>query len=600
MIQGYDLRQTFGQDLGARPSADGFEVSEPFGRFVLPEIDIPGGWYELVVTGTEARIRLELFEIENFKIIDLATTVGSPGYVKLVGGKYRPSVLPGARPGRYVMENAWLKPLSLLKKVGLLNGRLQDALRSRVSLKRLVGLIKLALSKGQTFGVRSSSQQQQELGVLTAADKHYRDTAENLQRRLGQVENGPLFFISGALETTLADQVYRRFTFEASSPYDYTVNIGEGEVLTPDALLLFAEFALKHPGKIVVLSDKWILEQPTCHVVWDPILYASGLPTPNCVRNGGEPLAKFENEDDFGIVPVPIAFTDTAENFETVGRNHFSEEIRPPCTIIIPTRDRSDLLEKCLEGLFGNTSWPHEVIVIDNGSVEAKTEKLFDDYRPFGLRVVRLDIPFNFSMLCNAGVRAATHPYIVLLNNDIVLKRSDWLSEMMAYATLPQVGAVGAKLLYPDGRLQHAGVMLGLTQLCGHLWRGLVATSQMHEPRIGTSSLRSAVTAACLCIEKTKFNLVGGLNEDQFAVTLNDVDLCLKLGEEGFVNVYAAQAVAYHHESESRGEDAANIAKTERRLAELRAFNAAWQDKIASDPFLPSACSRATESCLLR
>ncbi|MDC7676511.1 glycosyltransferase family 2 protein [Asticcacaulis machinosus] len=583
----------------ARPVDAGIKVITPWGQYKLPQVTLKPGWYEFTVTGPSP-LTLQLYEPEHFRLIELQATQDEPAYLRLSGGVYDPAVIAGGRPGIYAFEAASFQVLPQWRRFGLLAGRLLQALRQGMSLGRITALIRLALAKNKTYGLRAQAKVETDhLGPHARYDLAQREIRPDPSRyadRLAALVPGPVFLIEGHTPDGLDSQIYPHFTRDAAQAHDAVVVLGEGDRLTPDALMLFAEALAADPSKTLFLADKWVGDVPTAHVAWDPILYNGGLPTPYVYRAGAhQPLMRFDNQGDCAIVSVPVASTNMDEFYREFPRPmDMCANSQPACSIIIPTRDRADLLSACLAGLFENTPWPHEVIVVDNGSVQLETFALFKEYGGKGLRIIRADIDFNFSTLCNLGAEAAIYDYLVFLNNDVVLHQPDWLERLMELAIMPEAGAVGAKLLYGDGRLQHGGVMLGLTQLCGHLWRGAGTDEQGDEPRLKYSSLRSAVTGACLCVSKEKFKKVGAFDEVAFPVTLNDVDLCRKFEERGWYNIFSAKAVLYHLEGESRGDDD-SAGKTFRRGLELLQFSQRWG--VRGDLFFPVVFSRKTETC---
>ncbi|HEY4440189.1 MAG TPA: glycosyltransferase family 2 protein, partial [Candidatus Elarobacter sp.] len=255
--------------------------------------------------------------------------------------------------------------------------------------------------------------------------------------------------------------------------------------------------------------------------------------------------------------------------------------------IVIPTRDRAELLEPCVRSLFERTRYPHfDVLVVDNGSREEATAELLASFeREFGgrFRVLRDPSPFNYSRLNNEAVLAAQAPFVTLLNNDTEVIAPDWLDAMLAQARRPQIGAVGALLLYGDGTVQHAGVVLGILGLAGHAHRFLPGTAAGYHGALHLDTNYLAVTGACLTIEARKYLEVGGLDET-LAVSYNDVDLCLKLRRAGYRNVYAAGARLYHHESKSRGTDD-TPAKVARAMDEVELIRTRWPDWSVRDPY---------------
>jgi GT2 family glycosyltransferase len=255
--------------------------------------------------------------------------------------------------------------------------------------------------------------------------------------------------------------------------------------------------------------------------------------------------------------------------------------------IVIPTRDRSDLLGPCLESLFGRTTYRNiEVVLVDNGSRESATVDLLRSWlrrEPHRFRVLRDDDPFNFPRLNNLAAAATTAEYLLFLNNDTVVVAPDWVEAMLAYARRPQIGAVGAMLLYPDDTVQHAGVVLGVLSLAGHAHRYLPASTTGYHGALQRVTNYAAVTAACMMVARKKYFEVGGLDET-FAVSYNDVDFCLRLLRHGYRNVYVPQARLYHFESKSRGVDD-NPIKVARAMREFALMHERWPHYAARDPY---------------
>lgn len=274
----------------------------------------------------------------------------------------------------------------------------------------------------------------------------------------------------------------------------------------------------------------------------------------------------------------------------------------PPVSVsvVIPTRDRAELLETCIDGL-ARTDFPgdRDVIVVDNGSTEPRTKILFDRLVATGqARIVPQPGPFNFAALSNAGVAVARSDLVCLLNNDIEIVAPDWLERMTTLAIRDEIGAVGARLTYPDGVIQHAGVALGIGGAAGHVAKGAMPVPGEFAPWHGETRTVSAVTAACLLVARAKFDAVGGMDAEGFAIDFNDVDLCLRLAASGWHSVYCAQATLVHHESRSRGttRNGEDLARFERELAALRMR---WGTRTIVDPYHSTLFRRHSEPCLL-
>jgi O-antigen biosynthesis protein len=259
----------------------------------------------------------------------------------------------------------------------------------------------------------------------------------------------------------------------------------------------------------------------------------------------------------------------------------------PLISIMIPTRDLAGMLEKCLRSIFTKSTYPYyEVIVIDNGSTRSSTFRLFSEWRqrqPHRFQVRRLDAPFNFSRLNNAALRYARGQLLLFLNNDTEVITPDWLEEMASHALRRSTGAVGAKLLYRDHTIQHAGIFLGFGGVAGHMHRCCYGNSPGYFGRLLANYNCSAITGACMMVRRDLFEAVGGFDED-LAVTLNDVDFCLKLLTRGLYNVVLPHVELYHHESKSRGFDVTG-SKQERFQREIDLVLKRWPTYFANDPF---------------
>lgn len=221
-------------------------------------------------------------------------------------------------------------------------------------------------------------------------------------------------------------------------------------------------------------------------------------------------------------------------------------------SILIPTRDRADLLAACVRSIREHTLHQgYEIIVIDNGSVERATHELFDELRAQGVRIVSDPAPFNYSRVNNNGAREARGGFLCLMNNDIEVLDGDWLGEMLSFAALPDVGCVGARLWYPDGTLQHGGILRGVCGFAGHAHIGLAKGEPGYFGRAALHQELCAVTAACLVVRRTVFEQVGGLDET-LPESYNDVDLCLRVRAAGYRNIWTPHAELCHYESATR------------------------------------------------
>lgn len=257
----------------------------------------------------------------------------------------------------------------------------------------------------------------------------------------------------------------------------------------------------------------------------------------------------------------------------------------PAVAIIIPTKDRGDLLENCVTSIFANTRRPaYRVVIVDNGSTGAASRELLKRLaKDPRVMVLARRGPFNFAALCNAGAAAGSEPILVFLNDDTTIRSPDWLEKLSRAAARPDIGAVGAKLLYPDHRLQHAGISIGIGETAGHFGAGLPESAPGWLARHLAAHEVSAVTAACLAVERRKFDAVNGFDSQHLPIELNDVDLCLRLGEQGWKTVCLSEISLFHHESASRGGAKFRLLKVHQ--AERAHFLNKWRAKIRDDPF---------------
>ena len=256
----------------------------------------------------------------------------------------------------------------------------------------------------------------------------------------------------------------------------------------------------------------------------------------------------------------------------------------PKVSIVIPTRDKVFLLRNCIASILEKTTYPnYEIVIVDNGSVEADTENYLRSLPTDRIRVLRDDAPFNYSRLNNRAVEASSGELVCLLNNDIEVVTPDWLEEMVGIVSQGSVGIVGARLWYPDQRIQHAGVILGIGGIASHSHRFAPRGNPGYFGRAVLHQQLSAVTGACLLVSRKLWDTLDGLDET-LAVAFNDVDFCLRAGALGRRVVWTPYAELIHHESISRGPEN-TPEKIERFEAEQALMRQRWGELIKADPF---------------
>ena len=261
---------------------------------------------------------------------------------------------------------------------------------------------------------------------------------------------------------------------------------------------------------------------------------------------------------------------------------------RPLIDVIIPFRDQPLMLRQCIDALISNTRYDKfRVLGVDNGSVETLTLELKDHYEreTEQIRFVSLDEPFNFSQIVNFGVKHAQGEHVVLMNNDIEVINCDWLEAMLEHSQRSEIGAVGAKLYYPDDTIQHAGIAIGIGSYAGHPHKHVEGGYAGYLNRLHNIQNVSAVTGAMMMVKREVYEAVGGFDEHSFKIACNDVDFCLRLRNMGLLNLFTPYALAYHHESVSRGyEDTPE--KKIRFKAEVEAFQKRHAETLSvGDPY---------------
>ena len=261
-------------------------------------------------------------------------------------------------------------------------------------------------------------------------------------------------------------------------------------------------------------------------------------------------------------------------------------ESQPLVSLLVPTRDGVEILKPCVDAILAQTQYRHfELLILDNQSSCPRTLEYMHDVaiRDERVRVLHWDAPFNYSAINNFGAREARGDIIGLVNNDIEPMNGEWLTEMVSQVCRPDIGCVGAKLYYPNGTIQHAGVILGLGSIAGHAHRFFHREEDGFQGRLKSTQNLSAVTAACLLLRRSVFEEVNGLNEQHLAVAYNDVDLCLKVREASYRNLWTPYAELYHHESISRGADD-TPKKRARWLSECEYMRSTWAEQLDNDP----------------
>jgi O-antigen biosynthesis protein len=551
-------------NLGATFDGTTFVVERPFGRLVTPDYDLePGRWWlhaELEAGFSAEAMRLGILSEGPDGIHAISLDMSrADRLVTIIGGRTRIEIVPLAFPGRLAF-----KSLSFSK--------LQMSTVGPYGLRRL---------KARLF--------------LHADARHSKLDLSDYAAPVQSVNDKPLgknwCWLSPTLRAFIPDSVFLH-----SRAIDI---IEQAFASKPDVKVLYCDLA----------DLTSVLPLPN----WDQILarnvdYIRGpiFVRPDCIlplgQNGCEILRAVMSqygEAAIDHVPLPLAHIQEPHSTSQV------PTIKPPTrddwplvSIVIPTKTRLDLLDICLTGLADTTNYKGqiEVVVVDNGADAIAIARVIDAFKArLELTVLNRHAPFNFSWLVNEGVRAARGEVVLLLNDDVFPVDPTWLERMVSSALEEQVGAVGAQLRNRDDTIQHAGVAIGAVGLCGHMWRGLSPDQAAVYPSINTPSRRRAVTGACLAVKRKLFIEIGGFDETNLPVTLNDVDFCLRLEKAGFMTVYRGDALLIHDESSSRGADT-NLEKAQRRRKEVAFFLSKWPIQHEQDPWFSPSFDRFSES----
>jgi GT2 family glycosyltransferase len=399
----------------------------------------------------------------------------------------------------------------------------------------------------------------------------------------------------------------------AISEGEYVLPLAQGALLRPHALLDLVMTAERVPSAELVYADEdrvdaagqrsgWRFKpawSPNVLDAWDYLgaptlirhatLRALGGWRSDAQASQHDLLLRLTRHvDPRAIVHLAKLLVHLPANAETapLHRPNAGTTSQETCvSLIIPTRDNAKVLETCIRSIRQLTHYRnYEIIIIDNGSVEDETRRLFAELGSDpAIRILSRPEPFNFSRLNNSAAREATGDILGFVNNDIEVTHGDWLGEMITLALRPEAGCVGAKLLYPDGRIQHAGIVIGLGGVAGHGHRFARADDPGYLNRLECVQNVSAVTAACLLVRREVFEQAGGFDEG-LTVAFNDVDFCLKVRAHGYLNLWTPFAELIHHESASRGRDL-TPAKARRFADEYATMQRRWGADLLNDPY---------------
>jgi len=389
-----------------------------------------------------------------------------------------------------------------------------------------------------------------------------------------------------------------------AGPADWVLHLPPGHILHPDAMAVLSDAIAAAPGAELFYSDELLLDPetgrptPLCKPAINPVLLeecdyigpvillrralweglgdAPGLAL-RALRQIGAPRIRH--------IPFPVVARLASPAPPLAAPRILAAPDDTPVTAIIPSRDQAAMLARCLDGLLSGTRHRAlRVVVVDNASAEPAALRLLREQTAAGrITLVRAPEKFNFARMINRGAAAAPTGHLLPLNNDIEIIEPHWLEEMLACLALPGTGVVGAKLLYPDRTIQHAGVIIGLGGSSMHWHAGLPGDAPGEDGRLRFRQNLSAVTGACMLISRQCWTATGRFDESRYPVGFNDLDFCLRAAQHGFRTVWTPHATLIHHESITRRRDDAPAERTRWRR-ELAAFQAQWNTLDWEDP----------------
>lgn len=416
-----------------------------------------------------------------------------------------------------------------------------------------------------------------------------------------------------------ADPAALATLLEQADARRWIVALSAGDRLARPAFAAYREAIGAHPECVLFYADDDLIgpdgrrTAPHFKPKWNPELFVWHDTLSGSCAFAADPAALHDVGSDWPRSALPLAGTGPVHiphvlhhrlsrpepSIDAALRSAAPHTDLPHVSIVVPTRDHGALLRTCMAGLAATRYPAMDITVIDNGSTEPDTVAYLAKLEAEGIRVSRQPGPFNYAAMHNRVVPEVQGPLVCLLNNDIEVIDPDWLAHMAPHALRSDIGAVGARLLYPDRTIQHAGIVLGMGGGAGHAHRQQPDTAPGYFGRAHLPQRVSAVTAACLVVRKDRFEAVGGFDAENFTVAFNDVDLCLKLNAAGWQCFYEPRACLVHHESKSRGRDLRGPGRV-RFAGELAALKRIWGTDQLQDRYHHPELSQFTEQFVVR
>ena len=365
---------------------------------------------------------------------------------------------------------------------------------------------------------------------------------------------------------------------------DYLLFMKPDDVLAPNCLLAFAGHINNHPNDELVYCDEDFIEQTSHigHIV--KMLYHKRITAVNEETISSGKMALEDAMLRRGTPATVIALPNAPGNYQIQYTVVHPEKV----SFIIPTKDQPSLLKTAIDSIIERTDYPdYEIIVLDNNSNTPEFFALMQEYKqrhPSVFRCEKAAFPFNYARLMNLGASLSTGTYLLMLNNDVAVIHADWMTQMVSYAQRAHTGAVGAKLLYPDDTVQHAGIVLGVNGDAAHVFAHKKKDDSGYFNYLQTVRNYAAVTGACMMCRKAVYDAVGGMDE-RLVVEYNDIDLCLKFISEGYSNVYLPTVALYHYESATRAHPFRSRKSYKQHEQDLAIFKGKWGKYTTDDPY---------------
>ena len=565
------LKEPIQENSGIRRDSNAFVVDEPWARASFRKVTLRRGWwtFECEGEGDVSGVELRLLSAED-TLLAFSLRRALKGRTLFQTDKtFDVSLLASAWPGRVKLRTLQLRRLSRTEEAGLAVAMLSRLTKADKPLSKLVHVAGRVLA-GRSLRIQSPVPP---LSPGTPPE--------------------PVVRLVATMRTVVENGV--------------TAVLYDDERLHPRATEIVANLFERLPLLQVAYSDRFEGGQIRPRPEWDadlaavavyansPVFFRGKVDVADAWNRLKEVSARVNT---VARVALPLSIRDAANGDPIIAPPVPRLPSTPLVSVVIPTKIRIDLLERCLEGLVERTDYPTLEVVIVNGCSD---HPLFEEVIAQAskrLRLRRVDDSgsFNFSRLVNLGVRNSEGDVVLLLNDDVEPIETGWLHRIVESAIAPGVGCVGARLLYPDRTIQHAGVTLGVSGVCGHLWKGLSTSEAALIPQVILPSQRMAVTGACLAVRRELFDRVGGLDETNFPVAFNDVDFCLRVRALGYRTIYRGDAALIHHESQSRGLDDATMKSRKRLTRETAAFLDRWRELLRDDPFGSPAFDPLLES----